>query len=116
MRGDVAGGAEDESGGAAENAAKSTSLKEREGAPPPDFPEGGDSWLQRWALLRPVAVTRMDPDAGGEEGEVDAGLGLRAGVGLVEVAIASGQVGGRGGGGGDERFASFGMSANYRSG
>ena len=96
MRGDVAGGAEDESGGAAENAAKSTSLKEREGAPPPDFPEGGDSWLQRWALLRPVAVTRMDPDAGGEEGEVDAGLGLRAGVGLVEVAIASGQVGGWG--------------------
>ena len=96
QRGGITGGTEAEPAGAAGIAARSTSLKERDGVPPPDFPEGV-SRLQRWALLRPEAITGEGLDAGREVGEVATGLGMRAGVGLVEAVMAPRRVGGRGG-------------------
>ena len=77
-------------------------MKEREGAPPPDFPEGGISRLQCCALHRPSIVPGMDLDVVGEEAEVVAGLGVRVDVGLVETAMASRWVGWRGRDGGEE--------------
>ena len=95
QRGGITGGTEAEPAGAAGIAARSTSLKERDGVPPPDFPEGGVSRPQRWALLRPEAITGEGLDAGREGGEVATGLGMRAGVGLVEAVMAPRRVGGR---------------------
>ena len=89
MREALAAGAEEATTGAAGIAARSASLKESGETPPPVFPVGGVSPSQHWALPRPVAVAGRVLDAGGEVGEVAAGLGVRAGVGLVEVAEAS---------------------------
>jgi len=46
--------------GAAGKAFRSASLKVKSGRPPPDLPDGGVSWLQRWALPRPAADSGRD--------------------------------------------------------
>ena len=56
-------------------------------------------------MQRPVAVAGRDLDAGRGKGEVAAGLGMRAGVGLVGLGVASRGLRGRGEDGGDERVA-----------
>ena len=88
LRGELAGGP-DEDEEPAGIAARSTSLKDRGVAPPPGFPDGGVSRHQCWALLRPVAVAGRGLDSGRREGEVVAGLGMRAGMGLVGLGVAS---------------------------
>jgi hypothetical protein len=64
-------------------------LNDREGTSSPDFPEGGVSRIHYWDLQRPAGDTEGDLDAWGEGGEVATELGMRAGVGLVVVAMAS---------------------------
>nr|CAB3455056.1 unnamed protein product [Digitaria exilis] len=80
-----------------------------EEAPPPDFPEGGESWHQRCVLDRPATDVADTGDAGGkgellgagEKGEVAAGPGVGADVGLVGRAAPR-----QGGGGGETRAIS----------
>jgi hypothetical protein len=87
-------------------AAKSTSLKDQDEAPPLDFPEGGVSLTQRWTLLCPATIAEEDLDAEGREGQLAAGLRVMAGVGLVGMGEASRWVDSRGWGGGDEKAIS----------
>ena len=91
-------------GAAAAIAPRRTSLKDGGEGPPPDFPDGGVSWLQHRDLPRPEAAQDGVTDAGGDgEGKVATGLGVSSGRGLV--AVGRVPTSGRGGGGGDERGA-----------
>jgi hypothetical protein len=92
-----------------EGEASNTSLKERRAAPRTRATAGerSPSSHQRWAFVRPPGPEQGDKGAAadvGEEGEVAAGLGIRAGMRLVEEAAgASAREGSRTGGGGGSR-------------
>ena len=86
---------------------RSASLKDI-GVAPPDFPVGGESRTQRWALLRPRSsgvprageVVRVAAGLGGSVGErgVAAGSAVDVGGRLVGGEVAPGRGGGEGGG------------------